>query len=279
MIRNVTPAVPVTLPVRRRASVAALLGSAAFVSVGGLLVAAGEQGGWWAMVFALVLPVFAANIWRPDRLTLDRAGFRVRPSPGRTWTRSWDQVASFSGPPSRRPGTTVAFDDAVRRSTPPRTGAKGFLFDSAASGFLAQSFDLRPNEIAALMNRWQEAYGREEPAAAPAPAFAADDKGRLSVIDPTGRRVFRGRAEGRRVDLVRQVPGDDTAVVLLDGGRGAGLVGPDGTLVWSREAGREDGRHQGLAGPDDGAVLLIQRDRMTVLEVRTGEIVDESARP
>jgi hypothetical protein len=270
------PGAPVVLIARRRRAAVFLTVIAACVTVGALLVLRGEPFGWWTMLLLLGVPLFGASLRRPDLVTLDGTGFGVRPTFGASWTRSWRDVGEFFGAPARRGNAFVIFEERAGTPAAPRAAILGRKPDGGGSGFSAQDFDLLPNEIAALLNRWREAYGSAQPSEAPAPAFATDGKGRLSVIDATGQRTFHDPVAGHRVAAVRRISGEGAAIALLDRGRYVALVRGDGHLVWTMPCEPADDPYRAVGDPTDGTVLLLQHDdRRTVRDIRTGQVVPE----
>ncbi len=181
MTENVVPLeVPLILRMSRRRSIGPLLGSAAFVLICALLLVAPpdaarpdvlvEGACWLGLVFFGVgVVLFAAELLSPSRLTLDRRGFSYQPR----WRRkahavAWTECSPFSmweysATNSRftRPVESVMFHVTTARSTAVRRVTENVTGGAGGEGLRAGFGGLGGAELAALLNRYRDAYASD----------------------------------------------------------------------------------------------------------------------
>jgi hypothetical protein len=156
------PSVSLTLrPSRLRWSLL-LLAFVVFTTAGIAMIAAGEAWGWpVAVFFGLGIPISILVLTgRSNGLRLTPDGFAIQSL--RTSTIAWDDVEAF-GTFKTAGGTMVGFTFAPSydRATIGRALARE-LTESPYEGGLPDTYGMKAEELAALMEEWRSRYATPE---------------------------------------------------------------------------------------------------------------------
>ena len=146
---------PVTLPASRRKWLLILVGCAAFVTAGVLMVRDADQRGWLGIVFFGAGAIAALAMLLPGaaNLRLDREGFEFTNFYRRT-RRSWQDASRFDTMTVPRARTRlVTFDDATLKES---WGTRARRAVSGHNAGLPDTYGLAAEDLARLLTQWRE---------------------------------------------------------------------------------------------------------------------------
>lgn len=168
MTAEADPTIPRVLRSSPRRTIGLLAGFAVAAAIGGLMMRDDAPWGWAVVAFGVVgLVVFLVIAVRPNRLELTQGGLATV-TLGRRWSAEWHECGEFRTwqGPDLGSSRMIVFDCSA-------PGVRGHPLEklaesiAGANGGLPETYGLPADELAALLNRYRQAYGGGGPPAAP----------------------------------------------------------------------------------------------------------------